>query len=98
MECGFFGGLSYKQNLAGAHDARTGVDLIVCADRPLHNGAQRSRNSLFPDVPVLPLIALFPNKRRSSGANCVEPEIQRRVLNPGDTLFARKAAKKLHSA
>ena len=34
--------------------------------------------------------------RRSSGANCVEPEIQRKVLNPGDTLFARKAAKKPH--
>ena len=93
----FFGGLSYKQNLAGAHDARTGVDLIVCADRPPHIGDQRSRKSLFPDVLLLPLIALFPNRRRSSGANCVEPGIQRVVLNPGDTLFARKTAKKPHS-
>ena len=72
------------------------LDLIVCADRPPLIGEQRSRNSLFPDVLLLPLIALFPIRRRSSGANCVEPEIQRKVLNPGDTLFARKAAKKIH--
>ena len=46
---GFFGGLSYKQNLAGAHDARTGVDLIVCADRPPHEGIS-ARGPVYTEI------------------------------------------------